>query len=397
MTNERATTFPHLGSEYLSTPEHCHPRQLDLISGPLRLPAYLPDATQAVVRSVDAEDLERCGTEAVVMNAFHLMQRPGSSTISALGGLHRMSGWRGPITTDSGGFQAYSQIRENPKFGKLTDKGITVKPEGAVREFNLTPEKSVQLQLSYGADIVICLDDCTHAADDEAVQLTSVNRTIAWAKRSRAEFDRIIAQKKLPPERRPLLFGVVQGGGSHELRQQCADALLAIGFDGFGFGGWPLDQEGRLLTDIITYTRSLIPAQFPLHALGVGHPENVTACARAGYAIFDSAMPTRDARHARLYAFTTPIGADGGLNGDWLEYVYINDIKHVKDSGPISPGCTCPVCTRYSRGYLHHLFRIGDGLFYRLATLHNLTFMAQLMDRLRLDPECPWSSPAEAE
>jgi queuine tRNA-ribosyltransferase len=108
-------------------------------------------------------------------------------------------------------------------------------------------------------------------------------------------------------------------------------------------------------------------------------------------------MPTRDARHARLYAFTTPIGADGGLHGDWLEYVYINDIKHVKDSGPISPGCTCPVCTRYSRGYLHHLFRIGDGLFYRLATLHNLTFMAQLMDRLRLDPECPWSSPAEAE
>lgn len=370
-----------------------HPRELTLRHGALRLPAFLPDATQAVVRSVDSADLERCGIEGLVMNTYHLMQRPGSSTVTALGGLHLMSGWRGPIVTDSGGFQAYSLIHENAKFGRLSDRGIVVKPEGAPREFSLTPEKSVQLQLSYGADIVMCLDDCTHADYVESVQVTSVERTIAWAKRCRAEFDRLIAQKRLAPDERPRLFAVVQGGGSHELRRRCAEELLAIGFDGYGFGGWPLDSEGKLLTDIITYTRSLIPPEFPMHALGVGHPVNVVDCARAGYAIFDSAMPTRDARHARLYSFTSaPDDALGGLSGDWLKFIYINDDKYVKDDSPLAPGCDCPTCARYSRGYLHHLWRIGDSLFMRLATIHNLSFMSQLMDRLRRPGALPWAT-----
>ncbi|MFL5626062.1 MAG: tRNA-guanine transglycosylase, partial [Ktedonobacteraceae bacterium] len=162
-------------------------------------------------------------------------------------------------------------------------------------------------------------------------------------------------------------------------RKQCAQALLEIGFDGFGFGGWPLDNQGHLLTDILAYTRELVPVQFPMHALGVGHPLNVVECTKLGYGMFDSAMPTRDARHCRLYAFTQ----EAGLEDRWLTYIYVNDDKYIKSDDPVSRFCDCLCCTNYSLGYLHHLFKINDALFFRLATLHNLRFMAQLTERLR--------------
>ena len=354
-------------------------QQLHLPHGSLALPCFLPDATRAVVRSVDSADLEQCGVEAVVMNTFHLMQRPGSSTVQALGGLHPMAGWMRPIITDSGGFQAYSLIRQNPKNGRLTDRGLTFKPDGSDRKFQLTPDKTIQLQLGYGADVVICLDDCTHADDSRQVQQTAVERTIAWARQGRAAFDRLVEQKGLYPDQRPRLFAVIQGGNFADLRRQCAEALLDIGFDGFGYGGWPLDAENNLLVDMLACVRELVPPEFPLHALGVGHPANVVACARLGYNLFDSAMPTRDARHGRLYAFT----AASGLTDNWFTYVYLNDDKHIKANAPVSPFCDCLACRRYSRGYLHHLFKIGDSLFLRLATIHNVRFMMQLMERLR--------------
>jgi queuine tRNA-ribosyltransferase len=317
------------------------------------------------------------------MNVFHLMQRPGSSTIQALGGLHAMAGWDGPIITDSGGFQAYSLIRQNAKFGRLSDQGITFQPEGADRKFQLTPEKSVQLQLAYGADVVICLDDCTHVDDGEAEQRLSVQRTIRWAKRCKEEFERQVAQRRRDGPR-PLLFAVVQGGGSHELRRICAEALLEIGFDGYGYGGWPLDGKGALLHEILHLTRELIPPQFPMHALGVGQPENVAACARMGYALFDSALPTRDARAGRLYLFADE-PAPARLRGEWRRYLYLEDKKHIKSDTPLSEGCGCYTCRHYSIGYLHHLQKIGDTLFYRLATIHNLRFMMRLMELLRAE------------
>jgi queuine tRNA-ribosyltransferase len=356
---------------------------LRTIHGDLALPAFLPDATRAVVRAVDATDLRNAGTRALVMNVFHLMQKPGSSTIHALGGLHAMSGWDGPIITDSGGFQAYSLIRQGPRFGRLSDQGITFQPEGADRKFQLTPEKSVQLQLSYGADVVICLDDCTHVADTFDEQAASVQRTIKWAKRCKDEFQRQIQQRKRRDATRPLLFGVVQGGGYEELRRQCAEALLEIGFDGFGYGGWPLDKNNQLLHEMLAFTRTLIPAELPMHALGVGHPENIAACYRFGYAIFDSALPTRDARNGRLYVYSTdPAGTGFRCEGNWFSYLYVEDKKHIKTDAPISPFCDCHTCSHYTVGYLHHLQDIDDGLYYRLATIHNLRFMAQLMDVL---------------
>jgi queuine tRNA-ribosyltransferase len=362
---------------------------LHLPHGAVRLPAFLPDATLGVVRGVDSVDLERCGIEAVVMNTFHLMQRPGSSTVQALGGLHRMSGWQRPIITDSGGFQAYSLIRQNPKYGSLNDRGITFQPEGAARKFHFAPEKSIQLQLSYDADVVICLDDCTHVDDPLEEQQASVRRTIDWARRCKQEFERQMAQKRLAPAQRPLLFGVIQGGGSLELRKRCASELLEIGFDGFGFGGWPLDDTGHLLSEMIAYTRELVPPEQPMHALGVGHPANVVECFRLGYDLFDSAMPTRDARHGRLYVFTDETAPAPALAGTWFSYLYINDEQHIKSDQPISPLCDGLCCARYARGYLHHLFKIGDSLFIRLATMHNLRFMAQLMQRLQTHGRTP--------
>jgi queuine tRNA-ribosyltransferase len=359
------------------------PTQLRLPRGAIGLPAFLPDATYGVVRSVDREDLARCGVEALVMSTFHLMQNPGSSTVKALGGLNQMTSWPHPIVTDSGGFQAYSLIRENPRQGSLSSKGLTFLPEGAERPFHLSPEKTVQLQLSYGSDIVVCLDDCRHADDSEDVQRESVERTIDWARRGRAEFDRQVGQRHRDTENRPLLFAVIQGGAVRDLRRRCAEELLSIGFDGFGFGGWPLNRAGELLTDIVGYTRELVPREFPMHALGIGHPESIVASARLGYELFDSALPTRDARHGRLYSMVDPTDPRPELSTRWFKYVYLQDAKHKKAAGPIFASCRCYTCAGYSLGYLHHLFANKDGLYMRLATIHNLTYVTDLMRRLR--------------
>jgi queuine tRNA-ribosyltransferase len=351
----------------------------------VKLPVFMPDATLGVVRSVDSGDLEDCRIQAVVMNTYHLMQRPGSTTIDSLGGLHDMSGWDKPIVTDSGGFQAYSLIQENPKLGSITEKGIHFKPEGSDRKYLLTPEKCIQLQFGYGSEVIICLDQCTHVDAPYDLQNLAVERTIRWAKQCKHEFLDQLDHAKSREDTRPRLFAVIQGGGYPELRKTCAEALLEIGFDGFGFGGWPLDKESRLLVEILEYTRKLIPRDYPMHALGVGHPKNILACYDMGYMLFDSAMPTRDARHGRLFRFNKlEKEPDAGLSGDWLSYVYIDDKRHIKMDKPISEECDCLCCRRYSLGFLHHLFKVNDGLFHRLATMHNLRFMTLLEQRLRL-------------
>ena len=253
------------------------------------------------------------------------------------------------------------------------------RPQNGKDKIILTPEKSIQLQMSYGADVLVCLDDCTNAEDSDEVQRESVRRTIAWAKRCKTEFSKLTHNQQ--PITNPLLFGVIQGGGSRALRKECAEALLEIGFDGFGYGGWPLDSQGNLLEDIVGYTRELIPREIAMHALGIGHPQNVVACVKMGYEIFDCAMPTRDARHGRLYAFRDA-PAHLSFDDKWFSYVYVADDKFLKAKEPVSEFCDCPTCQRYSRGYLHHLYHIKDAAFLRLATLHNLRFMAQLVARL---------------
>ncbi|MDY6873470.1 MAG: tRNA guanosine(34) transglycosylase Tgt [Chloroflexota bacterium] len=358
------------------------PEKLTLRNKTINLPAFLPDATSGYVRAVDSQDLAKIKIQALVMNTFHLMQKPGSSTIQAFNGLHRYADWPGAIITDSGGFQAYSLIHQSDQFGTLTDKGIIFRPEGKNRKFILSPEKSVQLQISYDTDVVICLDDCTHVDAPREEQELSVARTLDWAKRCKQEYKHQMDQRQLEPADRPLIFGVIQGGGYPDLRKRCAEGLLEIGFDGFGYGGWPLDSNNNLLEDIVALTRELVPPAYPMHALGIGHPLNLVRTYHLGYEIFDCALPTRDARHGRLMRYTVP--PETPLDGeDWLEYIYIHDKKHIKDTRPVSEYCDCPVCEHYSLGYLHHLFKTGDWLYQRLATLHNLRFMTQLTERLR--------------
>jgi queuine tRNA-ribosyltransferase len=357
--------------------------QLPLRTKTLHLPAFLPDATSGYVRAVDSQDLLQVKIQALVMNTFHLMQKPGSSTIQAFDGLHQFAGWPGVIITDSGGFQAYSLIHQSDRFGTISERGILFRPEGQKRRFLLSPEKSIQLQVSYDSDILICLDDCTHVDAPREEQETSVSRTLDWAQRCKEEYGHQIDQRQLDTAERPLIFGVIQGGGYPDLRRKCAEGLLEIGFDGFGYGGWPLDAQNNLLIDMIALTRELIPREFPMHALGIGHPVNLKKTYELGYGIFDCALPTRDARHGRLMRYTRPLDQALGDGENWFEYVYIQDKKFIKDSRPISEFCDCPLCTHYSLGYLHHLFKTGDWLYHRLATLHNLRFMTQLTGRLR--------------
>lgn len=349
----------------------------------LRFPAFLPDATFGYVRAVDSQDLRMVNVQALMMNTFHLMQKPGSSTIQYFNGLHKFANWPEIIFTDSGGFQAYSLIHESSRFGTLTDQGIIFRPEGKNRKFLLTPEKSVQLQVSFDSDVIICLDDCTHVDASRQEQESSVERTLDWAQRCKTEYQHQMELRHWEYEQQPLIIGVIQGGGYPDLRRKCAEGLLRIGFDGFGYGGWPLDAKGNLLEDMVALTRQLIPEKYPMHALGIGHPINLVRTYHLGYDIFDCALPTRDARHGRLLRFTQPADSPLGDKGDWMEFVYIQDKKYIKDNRPIAEVCDCPVCKHYSLGYLHHLFKTGDWLYHRLATLHNLRFMTQLTERLR--------------
>lgn len=360
------------------------PSELTLSTGKLNLPQFLPDATFGQVRSLDADATAAMGIQAVMMNTFHLMQKPGSSTIKSLGGLHGMTGWSGATFTDSGGFQAYSLVRQDKRFGQLNNNGIAFYPADGKRRFLLTPEKCIQLQIGFGSQVIFCLDDCTHIDDPMNEQELSVERTIAWGKRCKDEFTRLMNEKKKDQGKKPLIFAVVQGGQSETLRQHCAEALLEIGFDGFGYGGWPLDENGLLVEEMLMLTRRLIPDVFPLHALGVGHPPFIVQCAQMGYGLFDSAMPTRDARHGRLYRLAGGgRTAIQGSSSDWFEYVYIHDKRHIKSQEPIEEGCSCPVCKNFSLGYLRHLYKLNDSLYLRLATQHNLQFMVRLMAMIR--------------
>ena len=333
----------------------------------IQLPAFFPDATRGVVRCVDAQDLAETKVPGLVMNTYHLLSRPGPSTVKALGGLHTFSGFKGPILTDSGGFQVFSLIRENDKFGEIRSKEIIFRPDGK-KKIVFTPEKCIQAQFAYGSDIIMCLDYCTHPDDPAEVNRRSVDITIKWAKRCKDEYNRLVSDKH-----KPLIFGIIQGGRDYKARKECAEALIDIGFDGFGFGGWPLDSEGRLTEDILEYTASVMPDHLPKYAMGLGKPEGIVACHKMGYNLFDCVIPSREARHNRLYVF----------NDDFYEYFYPLDDIHRRDPRPVSDVCDCHCCKNYSRGYLRHLLNIGDALGLRLATIHNLRFYTMLMERLQ--------------
>ncbi|MCL2387856.1 MAG: tRNA-guanine transglycosylase [Defluviitaleaceae bacterium] len=384
--------------------------ELHLPHGKVTLPAFFPDGTRGVVRCVDSADLEACGVQGIVMNAYHLMTKPGATTIKSLGGLNAFTGWNRPIITDSGGFQVFSLLRENASMGEIRPNEIIFRRDG--KKTVLSPEKCIQSQLAYGSDVIMALDYCTHPNDPPQRQAEAVNTTIRWGKKCADTFNaaakksplkknpknksfleggsgETFCSQKVSPEvsNSPHLFGIIQGGNDKSLRRECAEALIQMGFSGFGFGGWPLDSDGRLTEEILAYTAELMPDSGVKYAMGVGRPENIVACVRMGYNLFDCVIPTREARHNRLYVFHDEFekAVDIDLSRDFYRYHYILDDEHRRDSRPISRLCDCHACMNYSRAYIRHLASIGDGLASRLATIHNLRFYTMLMECLQKD------------
>lgn len=351
--------------------------------GELGVPTFMPDATRAGVRAVSSDDVRGVGIGALVVNTFHLLRRPGIKLIQAAGGIHRFMDWDGPILSDSGGFQVWSLIRQDPAHGVIRANEVIFREPTTTEKWTLTPERIVQLQFQLGSDVLVCLDDPTASSDPDAEQELSVERTVRWAERSRVEYERLAGQLRAG-HAPPRIFAVVQGGAVERLRRECAAALVAIGFDGYGFGGWPLDGDGSLLADPLRWVADALPADAPKHALGIGRPDHVVSAFGLGYSIFDCALPTRDARHGRLYAFLPGRSASRPRADErFYEAIRIMDPAYRADHSPVEDGCDCPVCTRHTRAYLHHLFKVGDVSAERLATLHNLRFYARLMDALR--------------
>jgi len=361
--------------------------KLELTHGTVDLPAFFPDGTRAVVRCVDSRDLVEAGVPGLVINTYHLLRSPGKSTIQALGGLHRFMNWDKPILTDSGGFQAYSLVSQNPKRGAVEDDGIVFRPDGGGEAVKLTPESCIRAQFAYGSDMMMCLDECTALDAPRGECERSVERTTRWAAACRREYERQLAIRRIGSQNRSKLLAIIQGGGYPDLRRQCADALKAIGFDGYGFGGWPLDSSGELDKDTLALTASLMPDDSPKYAMGLGMPESIAACVRMGYNLFDCVIPTREARHNRLYIyneqFKTTDDIDLGKPGFTARF-YPLDEKHWRDKRPLSSVCDCLCCRTCSRAYLSHLYRIRDPLAYRLGTIHNLRFYTMLMERIRV-------------
>lgn len=349
-----------------------------------KLPIFLPDATRGVIRSIDCKDLESTGIDGVVVNTFHLLSEPGLKVLDKFGGIKNFMKFNGLVVSDSGGFQVMSLIVKDKSLGKITDEGLKfyLSTTGEKKKFSLTPEESIQIQFSINPDIMIVLDECRTQDTSSNDLQHSVNRTITWAKRCKEEYLRQLKIRKISQKNKPLLFAVIQGGRDKKLRKFCAKELLKIGFDGYGFGGLPTIR-GKVNYDILEYTARLMPKNCPKFALGVGNPEAFIKCTSFGYNIFDCVLPTRDARHHRLYVFKKDPSKLKSPGKNPLEFMYINKSVYKEDNRPISKFCNCHTCQNYSRAYLYHLFKIGDSLAWRLTTIHNLWTYAKLINILR--------------
>lgn len=346
-----------------------HPKsQIKVKRKTYNLPIYLPDATRGVVKSVDKQDLLDVKVQGVVVNTYHLKHTPGTDYLDNMGGIKTFMDFGGLVVSDSGGWQVFSLLkRGNLRAGKVTDAGVIFNLYGKKELF--TPEISIQTQFSINSDIVICLDDFVDPKSNYIQTKDAVLRTSQWAKRSKQEYIKQCEIRNLSQEARPLLFCVIQGGYEKDLRKLCAEELLNIGFDGFGFGGYAIDETTNALDlNLSEYIANLIPNEYFRFALGVGKPDDIKNCYKMGWELFDCTLPTKDARHQRLYT------EEG--------YIYINKVKFKNDNNPISSACDCFTCKNYNKSYLHHLFKIKDTLALRLSTIHNLRFYTRLIETL---------------
>ena len=344
--------------------------------GSIKTPFFMPDATRGFVKFLDNNEVLETGINAMVVNTFHLYLNPGLKIIKKAGGIHNFMNWKNHLLSDSGGFQVFSLIHNNSKMGKISDEGVIFKSplDGSVHE--LTPEKSIQIQFDLGTDMMVCFDDCAPYAFSEKEMEDSVLRTVAWAKRCKKEYDKQIKKRKISKEERPLLFSVIQGGKSFELRKKCFEELVKEDFDGYGFGGRPVDENGKFLKDILKFTADLIPDDKLKFALGVGMPKDIKKCVKMGWNMFDCVIPTREGRHGRLFYFKNK--KDLGKE-EFYKTININNSKFSNDFSFINEESKIKELKLYSKAYLHHLFKLKDPLGSRLASLNNLEFYVEIM------------------
>ena len=329
---------------------------LQTAHGEVPTPVFMPVGTAGTVKAMTADAVRAAGGRIVLGNTYHLMLRPGAERVAALGGLHRLMDWSGPILTDSGGFQVMSLA----KLRRMDAEGVTFQSHLDGSSHRLTPARSIEIQHLLDATITMVLDECTPfpATHDQAS--ASMELSLRWAGHSRDAYQ---------PRPGYGLFGIVQGGVYPDLRAASAAGLIALGFDGYAVGGLAVGEGQAAMFEVLEATVPALPADKPRYLMGVGTPDDLIGAVARGIDMFDCVMPTRAGRTAR--AFTS----QGVYN--------LRNARFADDAGPLDPGCPCPACTRHARAYLHHLFRAGEMLGPMLLTWHNLAYYHGLMARLR--------------
>jgi len=328
---------------------------LATLHGTVSTPIFLPVGSQATVRSLTTGDMEEMGIKMVLCNAYHLYLRPGIDVIEKAGGLHKFMNWRGPILTDSGGYQIFSLS----SLRKVTDGGVVFRSHIDGSEHSITPESAVSMQEKLGADIIMALDVCPESTAGREKLAEAMEATARWAGRCRTAH-RDTGQQ---------LFGIIQGGTYPELRRTAAEQITSLGFPGYAIGGLSLGEPKSLMWEVVDATVPYMPTDRPRYLMGVGSPEDIVEGISRGIDIFDSALPTRVARNGALYT------REGRVN--------IRRSGYREDMGPVEEDCQCFTCRNYSAAYLHHLFRCEELLAYRLATIHNLHFIQKLIEQCR--------------
>jgi len=324
--------------------------------GEIRTPAFMPVGTAATVKAMMPESVRATGADILLGNTYHLMLRPTAERISHLGGLHKFMNWQRPILTDSGGFQVMSLAG----LRKLTERGVTFKSHIDGSKHEITPERSMEIQRLLGSDIVMCFDECTPFPATEAEALDSMRLSMRWARRSRDSFGD-----------RPghMLFGIQQGSVFPQQRQESADALRAIGFDGYAVGGLAVGEGQPMMFEVLDYAVDMLPEDRPRYLMGVGKPDDIVGAVARGIDMMDCVLPSRSGRTGQLFT------RRGVVN--------IKNARHQNDPRPLDETCACPTCQNYSRAYLHHVFRAQEMISGMLLTWHNLHYYQDLMQSMR--------------
>ena len=328
--------------------------------GEIRTPAFMPVGTAATVKAMRPAEVRASGADIILGNTYHLMLRPGAERMARLGGLHDFMGWDRPILTDSGGYQVMSLSA----LTKQSEEGVAFKSHLDGSRHLLTPERSMEIQRLLGSDIVMAFDECPPAGVDAKRAEASMERSMRWAARSRAGFDAGEAHAA-----RAALFGIQQGSLDERLRKRSAEALIDIGFDGYAIGGLAVGEGQAAMFGVLDFAPAQLPADRPRYLMGVGKPDDLVGAVARGVDMFDCVLPTRSGRNGQAFTW------DGPVN--------IRNAKHAEDLAPLDASCDCPVCTTWSRAYLHHLVRAGEMLGAMLMTQHNLHFYQALMQAMR--------------